>query len=96
MPNSPPNFRISPNAGYEGRRKNSNQRLYTRNWSKRRRLFLLQNPICRECAALKYTVPATVVDHIIPHRGNQELFDDETNWQPLCKTCHDIKTAKGL
>lgn len=35
---------------------------------------------------------ATVVDHIIPHRGNEELFWDEDNWQGLCKRCHDRKT----
>ncbi|WP_400245601.1 HNH endonuclease [Niallia sp. JL1B1071] len=35
---------------------------------------------------------ATVVDHIVPHRGDQDLFWDETNWQPLCKSCHDRKT----
>ena len=40
--------------------------------------------------------PATVVGHIIPHRGNQKLFWDEKNWQPLCKDCHDRKTGTGL
>lgn len=25
------------------------------------------------------TINATVVDHIIPHRGNRELFGDESN-----------------
>jgi len=33
--------------------------------------------------------PATVVDHIIPHKGDDKLFWDQTNWQPLCKECHD-------
>lgn len=32
---------------------------------------------------------ATVVDHIVPHRGDPVLFWDERNWQPLCKRCHD-------
>ena len=36
---------------------------------------------------------ATVVDHITPHKGNQQLFWDRNNWQPLCKQCHDRKTA---
>ena len=40
--------------------------------------------------------PATVVDHIIPHRGDKRLFWDEKNWQPLCKDCHDRKTGTGL
>src|SRR3546814_18598215 len=54
-------------------------------------------------------VPATVVDHKIPHRladarrsGNDEqvrealsLFWDRKNWQGLCKTCHDsVKQAQ--
>lgn len=34
-------------------------------------------------------VPATVVDHITPHRGDPILFWDSKNWQPLCKDCHD-------
>ena len=37
---------------------------------------------------------ATVADHIIPHKGNLELFWDEGNLQALCKSCHDRKTAK--
>ena len=32
---------------------------------------------------------ATVVDHIIPHKGDSDLFWDESNWQSLCKRCHD-------
>lgn len=32
--------------------------------------------------------PATVADHVVPHKGNEELF-----WcgevQSLCKSCHD-------
>lgn len=35
---------------------------------------------------------ATVVDHIVHHRGDKTLFWDESNWQPLCKKCHDKKT----
>ena len=38
-------------------------------------------------------VKATVVDHIIPHRGDQKLFWDRGNWQALCKRHHDIKTG---
>ncbi|MCA0996301.1 HNH endonuclease signature motif containing protein [Alloyangia pacifica] len=33
--------------------------------------------------------PATVVDHIIAHRGDMTLFWDKANWQPLCKSCHN-------
>ena len=33
--------------------------------------------------------PATVVDHVIPHRNDQKLFWDSGNWQGLCKLHHD-------
>ena len=38
-------------------------------------------------------VLAEVVDHIIPHRGNEVLFWDHSNWQGLSKADHDRKTA---
>ncbi len=40
-------------------------------------------------AALGQVVPASVVDHIEPHRGDSALFWDSGNWQALCKRCHD-------
>jgi 5-methylcytosine-specific restriction protein A len=39
------------------------------------------------------TEPASVLDHIIRHQGNAELFWDQTNWQGLCVACHGKKTA---
>lgn len=63
--------------------------MYDHQWRKRRRLWLLQHPLCRFCEERGRVTQATVVDHIIPHRGDPELFRDETNWQSLCKTCHD-------
>lgn len=42
-----------------------------------------------ECAARGLPVPyGNVVDHIEPHRGNQALFWDRTNWATLCKHHH--------
>jgi 5-methylcytosine-specific restriction protein A len=55
---------------------------------------LSRNPLCVECERQGRITPATVVDHIIPHKGNLELFWDEDNLQALCKPCHDRKTAK--
>ena len=31
---------------------------------------------------------ASIVDHIVAHRGDQSLFWDKANWQPLCVHCH--------
>jgi 5-methylcytosine-specific restriction endonuclease McrA len=32
---------------------------------------------------------ATDVDHVIPHKGDRELFWNRENWQALCGPCHD-------
>lgn len=82
-------------AAFDRSRGNSNQRGYTYKWSKARALFLRLNPFCLDCErktkGLK--IKANVVDHIVPHKGDMKLFWDRSNWQPLCKRCHDIKTA---
>jgi 5-methylcytosine-specific restriction protein A len=73
-------------------RKSANARGYDSRWRKSRKRFLNANPLCVECLKVDRLVEATVVDHIIPHRVDKELFWDESNWQALCKKCHDRKT----
>ena len=68
---------------------------YNARWREARRGFLRRNPLCANCLSRGILTPATVVDHIIPHRGDSRLFWDEANWQPLCKKCHDQKTGSG-
>jgi hypothetical protein len=46
-----------------------------------------------DCEQSGLLTAATVVDHKKPHRGDPHLFWDETNWQGLCKSCHDRKTV---
>jgi 5-methylcytosine-specific restriction enzyme A len=63
--------------------------LYGRRWQNKRARFLRDNPLCVMCRREGHIVEATVVDHIRPHRGDEALFWDESNWQPLCKQHHD-------
>lgn len=70
----------------------ANDRGYDHRWQKARKQFLARHPLCAECERSRKLTSATVVDHIQPHRGDQALFWDEGNWQPLCKKCHDRKT----
>lgn len=63
-------------------------------WQGLRRYVLNKQPLCVECLKAGVVTPATVVDHIEPHKGNVDLFWDENNLQSLCKSCHDRKTAK--
>ena len=52
----------------------------------------LINPFCVKCYEEGHITMATVVDHIVPHRGDQKLFWDRSNWQPLCEHHHNVKT----
>lgn len=58
-------------------------------WKRARHAQLLLKPLCRMCGELGLFVPATVVDHVVPHRGDRALFLDSENLQSLCKPCHD-------
>jgi len=78
---------------YDDNRPNANQRGYTYRWHKVSRLYLKEHPLCVICQKEGRVTEAIIVDHITPHKGNQELFWNDSNWQPLCKSCHDKKTA---
>lgn len=85
------------------------QRGYDSKWAQARAAYLRKHPLCRECQANDRIAAADVVDHIKPHRLKEAIdsgdevriaearrlfWDSERNWQPLCKPCHDRKTAK--
>jgi 5-methylcytosine-specific restriction endonuclease McrA len=52
-------------------------------------IFLRDLFTCKDCGHLEGNTALLVCDHIIPHRGDERLFWDETNLQTLCKRCHD-------
>lgn len=68
---------------------NDSMYLYGRTWRQIRYQRLVKFPLCALCARLGVVTAATVVDHIVPHRGNKELFFDSENLQSLCQHCHD-------
>ncbi|WP_084794204.1 HNH endonuclease signature motif containing protein [Pseudoponticoccus marisrubri] len=71
---------------HDAHRPSAARRGYSSAWRKARAAFLTLYPICAHPGC---TAPATVVDHIIPHRGDHALFWDRSNWQPLCQRHHD-------
>ena len=75
------------------RRGSSSERGYTYRWRLARQTYLAKNPLCVMCEKEGRLTAANVIDHIIPHKGDKELFWDRSNWQSLCKRHHDIKTA---
>jgi len=83
----------SRNKQNDRERGSASARGYDRRWRRMRKAYLNQNPLCVICLASGYIVSATVVDHIVPHRGDRGLFRNQKNWQALCKKCHDEKTS---
>ncbi len=74
---------------YDQQRESSTQRGYGAAWQRARLGYLRKHPLCVFCRARGLLVAATVVDHIVPHGGDWDRFWDSTNWQSLCKPCHD-------
>jgi len=57
-------------------------------WSRVRRQQLRKEPLCAMCFERGLITAATVADHVVPHRGDWNLF-----WtgklQSLCAACHN-------
>lgn len=68
----------------EANRPTARERGYSVAWQKARAGFLAKHPNCARCAR-----PATIVHHVVPHRGDKLKFWNRKNWQPVCKPCHD-------
>ena|SRR5687767_5225131 len=70
-------------------RVSARRRGYDNAWDKAAKLYRRANPLCVGCLALGRIEPATLVDHIEPHKGDQARFNDQANWQSSCKWHHD-------
>jgi 5-methylcytosine-specific restriction protein A len=78
---------------YDEYRGSASSRGYGWKWQKYRKRFLAAHPLCAICEANGRVTPATEVDHIEPHKGDQVKFWQGSNHQALCKPCHSRKTA---
>lgn len=69
----------------------------TYRWQQRRAIQLATHPLCANCLKHGRTTLATVADHVIPHRGDHDLFwqgelqslCDQTPWR-----CHSSVKQK--
>lgn len=78
---------------YDQYRGTRTERGYDNRWLKAARLFRY-GKVCVMCENKGIVKMAECVDHIIPHKGDMELFWDMNNWQPACLSCNSEKAAK--
>jgi 5-methylcytosine-specific restriction endonuclease McrA len=60
----------------------------TASWQRRRAHQLMIEPLCRLCLEAGLVTPATVADHIEPHRGDFTAFRLGP-LRSLCADCHN-------
>ena len=70
-------------------KRKTSERGYGWAWQKARAAFLEEHPLCEMCDKAGRVTAATVVDHKTPHRGDEAIFWDRSNWQAICKPHHD-------
>lgn len=70
----------------------------TARWQARRADQIAREPLCAFCLAQGRVTPATVADHVEPHRGDPDLFW-HGDLQSLCDAdpwrCHSSTKAKA-
>jgi 5-methylcytosine-specific restriction protein A len=64
----------------------------SKRWKLLRDAVRVEQPFCQEPGCRRLT---DHVDHIVPHRGDVELFYQKTNLQGLCVEHHGAKTKRG-
>ncbi len=85
--NFQPKHRTVTSRSFNGRR--DIDRMYDTKWEEYRKRFLAVNPKCYACNEY-----AIVVDHLIPHKGDEKLFKKLDNHIQLCVKCHNTVTTK--
>lgn len=106
MPKSPCLVERCPNlATYRGRcslHSKQNDRSISRagkqtygkkRWRLVRNAVFGDEPFCRECMKEGRETLATCVDHIIPIQDGGDKYA-RSNLQPLCDSCHSVKTRQ--
>lgn len=86
--------RVVESVSWRADKTSSTERGYGYRWQKARERFLAAHPLCVYCEREGRVTAASVVDHVTPHRGDDEMFWDQTNWQALCAPCHSSRKQR--
>lgn len=59
----------------------------TARWERKRQVLFNEQPLCVMCLQSETIMIADTADHVVPHRGDPDLFWNG-ELQPLCASCH--------
>lgn len=79
---------VTTEAGSWRMGKTTSERGYDSAWQRARVEHLKLFPYCKKCAEQGVTKLGDTVDHRVPHRGDQKLFWDRSNWDTICRSHH--------
>jgi len=96
VPTMPPTFRAHgrPTRQETDRARGSARaRGYDSAWDRAALAHLDRNPLCVYCAMGAWgdrprVSAGRLVDHLIPHRGDQAVFWNKRDWVSSCRECH--------
>ncbi len=63
-------------------------------WKRLRAAHRRKSPLCAMCLTQGVVTAVQVVDHVVPHKGDELLFWDAGNLQSLCKHHHDSTKSR--
>lgn len=101
MPMMPPTFRAHGQRARQEVKREADQRRgsarargYGAAWDKASKGHLDRNPLCLYCTTGAWgepprDTPATLTDHLYPHRGDQTVFWLKPLWVASCAGCHN-------
>jgi 5-methylcytosine-specific restriction protein A len=73
-----------------------NEALYkTSHWRTLRAKILKEQPNCFKCG-ISGSESKLEIHHLVPPRGNEELFFDENNLMTVCSACHRVITNREI
>ena len=62
----------------------------TARWKRLRMEVIIRDGFkCRQCGRIEANTSKLVANHKTPHKGDLDLFHDESNLECVCKPCHD-------
>ena len=96
MPRLPTAFRSTPKPterDWQSRRVEYRDWYALPTWRAIRAIVLRRDAwICQSCQ--RPAGESAHCDHIVPHKGDWNLFVSESNLQTLCASCHSVKTTR--